>query len=121
MKRSRMVLWLGVAAVALVSATATAPAETTVFRFVALPGSAATCKWFDDNINDRSIGAMVRQTDLIYNRAPLPPDKPVTVSGTATTALGERLSDFKLDGRLLCAGTQALDASVPEVTPSPPQ
>src|SRR5579871_6999003 len=87
-------------------ACAAAPAQTIMYSFTGLPGGAAdTCKWFDDNLTDRSIGALTRQTDLLYNRVALPPDTPVAVGGTATTEQGEALVDFKLGSRTIYSPT----------------
>ena len=43
-----------------------ASASPILFVFTGLRGGAAdTCKWFDDNLEDRSVGALTRQTDLL--------------------------------------------------------
>lgn len=97
-----------------------APAETIVYEFAALPGPVVNCQWFDDNLNDHSIDAMIRQTDLLYNRVALPPDVTVAVSQTATTARGDQVAQFDLHGRLLCAGAAVFHPEMTESTPSPP-
>jgi hypothetical protein len=106
-----------------VAASAVVPAasETIVYAYPALPGPVGNCQWFNDNVNDRSIDAIVRQTDLLYNRVALTPDTPVTVTQTATTALGAQLVQFDLGRRLLCAGAQALHPELPEPSPPPPE
>ncbi|HEY5425862.1 MAG TPA: hypothetical protein VIJ77_04855 [Candidatus Tumulicola sp.] len=120
MKRSTVFVSLAAAAlVAAASAKIPAAAETIVYEYPALPGPASTCQWFDDNLNDRSIDALIRQTDLLYNRAALPPGKPVTVTATAMTADGGQIAQFSLKGRLLCTGAQALHPEMPEPSPSP--
>lgn len=93
-----------------------ARAETTVYIYPALPGPATSCQWFDDNINDRSIDALIRQTDLLYNRLALPPGVPVALTGSATTQQGEQVVDFHLNKRWLCADHAAF---VPEPVQSP--
>ena len=100
-------------------ASAAASAQPILYTFTGLPGPAATCKWFDDNLNNRSIDALIRQTDLLYNSAALPPGKPVTVTATAMTADGGQIAQFSLNGRLLCTGAQALHPEMPEPSPSP--
>lgn len=106
-----------VAIVAL--SAAAAQADTVVNRFTALPGNAASCQWFDDNINDRSIDALVRQTDLIYNRAPLPANENVTIEDSATTQRGVREVSFTLGRRVLCTSDEAFTESTPAPSPTP--
>jgi hypothetical protein len=113
---------LAAAAFAAIAALASvaAPAQTIMFSFTGLPGGAAdTCKWFDDNLTDRSIGALKRQTDLLYNRVALPVDTPVAVGGTATTEQGEALVDFKLGSRTICTAAEAIYGPTPEPSMSP--
>ncbi len=100
---------------------AAAPAQTIMYTFAGLPGGAAdTCKWFDDQLNtDRSIGALTRQTDLLYNRVALPVDTAVAVGGTATTEEGEALVDFKLGSRTICTAAEAIYGPTPEPSASP--
>ncbi|HVR45512.1 MAG TPA: hypothetical protein VMT95_02540 [Candidatus Binatia bacterium] len=101
-------------------ACAAAPAQTIMYSFTGLPGGAAdTCKWFDDNLTDRSIGALTRQTDLLYNRVALPVDSPVAIGGTATTEQGEALVDFKLGSRTICTAAEAIYGPTPEPSMSP--
>ncbi len=101
-------------------ACAAASAQTIMYSFTGLPGGAAdTCKWFDDNVTDRSVGALTRQTDLLYNRVALPVDAPVTIGGTATTAEGEALVDFKLGSRAICTAAEAIYGPTPEPSQSP--
>jgi hypothetical protein len=99
------------------SVIAPASAETIAYSYAALPGPVSNCQWFDDNLNDHSIDAIIRQTDLLYNRATLQPGFDVAVSATATTLRGDQLVQFDLKGRLLCAGATALH---PEMTEAPP-
>jgi hypothetical protein len=122
MKRSSIFATLAGTALVLAAASATvsAPAETIAYSYAALPGAVSNCQWFDDNLNDRSIDAIIRQTDLLYNRAALPPGVAVTVSQTATTARGDQVAQFALNGRLLCAGASALHPEMTEATPTPP-
>jgi hypothetical protein len=101
-------------------ACAGAPAQTIMYSFTGLPGGAAdACKWFDDNLTDRSIGALTRQTDLLYNRVALPVDTPVAIGGTATTEQGEALVDFKLGSRTICTAAEAIYGPTPEPSTSP--
>ena len=94
--------------------------QTILFIYAALPGGAAdTCKWFDDNIlADRSIPALTRQTDLLYNRIALPFGEPVAVGGSATTLQGEQLVDFHLQRDGLHGGRGGLRTDAPPA-PSP--
>ncbi|MBV8373792.1 MAG: hypothetical protein JOY69_11080 [Candidatus Eremiobacteraeota bacterium] len=122
MMRSRSFPSLAFAAfiAAVGSAALAAPAETVAYSYPALPGPVANCVWFDDNLNDHSIDAIIRQTDLLYNRAPLPPGATVAVSQTGTTARGDQIAQFTLNGRLLCAGATAFHPEMTEATPTPP-
>ncbi|MEO6834640.1 MAG: hypothetical protein ABI231_01860 [Candidatus Tumulicola sp.] len=122
MKHSTILASLAAAAFVVAaagSATLSASAETIVYEFPALPGPVANCQWFDDNVNDRSIGAMIRQTDLLYNRTAPPPEAAVAVAQTATTALDARLVQFTLNGRLLCLDASALHAEATQPSPPP--
>jgi hypothetical protein len=98
-----------------------ASAQTILYSFTGLRGAVDTCKWFDDNLADRSVGALTRQTDLLYNRIALPPDASVAIGGTATTANGEPLVDFNLGGKTICAATEAIygPTPVPSTSPTP--
>ncbi len=107
-----------VAAALVAAATVVSPAESVVYKFVALRGDVSTCQWFDENLNDRSEGALVRQTDLLYNRVALPPGAPVTVTQTATSTSGTQLLAFQLNRTALCAGAEAIRPS-PEPTQEP--
>ena len=112
-----------VAATAAVMALATrapAPAETVVYSYAALPGPVANCTWFNDNINDHSEDTMIHLTDLIYNRAALPPGANVNVTERTTTSRGDQELGFTLNGRLLCAGSAAFHPEIVEATPTPP-
>lgn len=93
-------------------------ADTIVYTYPGLPGPVANCQWFDDNINDRSIDAIIRQTDLIYNRLALPAGENVAITQTATSAAGAQLVAFNVNRRLLCADSSAFHAE-PTPTPSP--
>ena len=53
-------------------AAGAARAQTILFTFTGLPGAVDTCKWFNDDLTDRSVEALTRQTDLLYNRVALP-------------------------------------------------
>ncbi len=105
------------AAMALLAGGA-APAETILFTFTGLPGAVDTCKWFDDNITDRSVGALTRQTDLLFNRIALPAGDSVAVRGTATTQEGEQLVDFSLGRRTICSAAEAIYGPTPSPAPS---
>jgi hypothetical protein len=107
-----------IAAALIAAATVISPAESVVYTFVALRGDVSTCQWFDENLNDRSEGALVRQTDLLYNRVALPPGAPVTVTQTAAATTGTQLLGFQLDRTTLCAGAEAIRPS-PEPTQQP--
>lgn len=105
-------------ATAAAGAVAPATAETVVYTFPALPGPVANCQWFDDNLNDRSVGALIRQTDLLYNRLALPADATVTITANGTTALGAQLAGFDLNRRHLCSDASAFHPES-EASPSP--
>ncbi len=96
-----------------------APAETILYSFTGLRGAVDTCKWFDDNIDDRSVAALTHQTDLLYNRITLPVDAPVTVRGKATSNAGEQLVDFDLHSQTFCAAAEALYGPAPSPSASP--
>ena len=104
-------------AIALVSmalaavATTRSPAENVAYTFAALRGDVSTCRWFDENLNDRSEGALIQQTDVLYNRVALPAGAAVTVTQTATTTAGTQLLGFRLDNAMLCAGVEAIRPS----------
>lgn len=102
-------------------AAVAARAQTVQYTFTGLPGAVDTCKWFDDSITDRSVGALTRQTDLLYNRIALPFGEPVTVRGTATTLQDEGLVDFDLGSRLICTSAEAIygPTPMPSVSPTP--
>lgn len=100
-------------------AAGAASASPILFVFTGLRGGAAdTCKWFDDNIDDRSVAALTHQTDLLYNRIALPPDTDVTVRGTAVTNEGEQLVDFDLHSALICTAAEALYGPTPSPSPT---
>lgn len=101
------------AAIVSVAARGSA-ADSVVYSFAALRGDAATCQWFDNNLNDRSESALVRQTDTLYNRTALPPGEPVNVNQTLTTAAGTQVLGFTLGRTALCA-----DAGAIRPTPAP--
>lgn len=119
MKRSTV--FAAIAAVALtIALTSRTPAETIVYAYAALPGPVANCTWFNDNLNDHSEASMIRLTDLLYNRAALPPGANVNVSAGAPDGRGDQDLQFTLNGRLLCAGAAALHPEIVEATPTPP-
>jgi len=98
---------------------AAASAQPILYEFAGLPGAAAgSCKWFNDNLTDRSIPALTEQTDLLYNRVALPPGENVTVGGTATSEQGESLVDFHLGSRLICTAGEAVYGPTPSPSPS---
>ena len=95
-----------------------ASGETILYTFTGLRGAVDTCKWFDDNINDRSLDALTRQTDLLYNRIALPAGAQVGIRGTALTAQGEQLVDFQLPGATICTAAEAIYGPTPSPAPS---
>jgi hypothetical protein len=97
-----------------------ASAQPILYTFTGLPGAVDSCVWFDNNLNsDRDEGTMARQVDLLYNRVALPPDENVTVGGTATTAAGGQVVDYKLGSRTICSTIEALNGPTPEPSASP--
>jgi hypothetical protein len=110
-----------VAAGAALAALGSLPAhaDTIYFQFPALPGPVANCQWFDDNINARSDDAIVRQTDLIYNRLALTANTNATVTGSATTKAGAQVVQFDVGSRLMCAESQVMHPELPEPSSSP--
>lgn len=109
-------------AVTIALGAATASADPILFTFTGLRGGASdTCKWFNDNITDRSIGALTHQTDLLYNRIVLPAGDNVAVGGTAITDQGEQLVDFHLSSALICTAGEAIygPAPIPSGSPTP--
>ncbi|HZY99354.1 MAG TPA: hypothetical protein VFE36_07255 [Candidatus Baltobacteraceae bacterium] len=107
------------ALIGLICAAAIRPthaADQVVYQFAALRGGVDQCQWFDDNLNDRTEGALVRQADALYNRVALPPAAPVNVTQTATASSGATLLGFTVGGTTLCAGS---DAIRPTPAPSP--
>jgi hypothetical protein len=117
MKRTTVAATAFAAIVALVGVAA--PAQTILYSFAALPGSVDTCKWFNDNLNtDRSIGALARQTDLLYNVVALPAGAPVTIGATATSERGSPLLDLKLGGKTVCTSSEAVYGPTPSPSAS---
>ncbi|MBV9720016.1 MAG: hypothetical protein JOZ77_11905 [Candidatus Eremiobacteraeota bacterium] len=105
---------------AIAVAGGTASPQTILYTFTGLRGGAAdTCKWFDDDATDRSIAALTRQTDLLYNRIALPAGANVTPRGTAVTAQGEQLVDFNLGSATICTAAEALYGPTPSPAASP--
>jgi hypothetical protein len=112
MKRTSVTAAAFAVIIALVGITA--PAQTILYSFAALPGSVDTCRWFNDYLNtDRSIDAMTRQTDLLYNKVALPAGAPVALGASATSARGSALVDFRLGGKTVCAGSEAIYGPTP--------
>jgi hypothetical protein len=105
-------------AAGVVMAGTAAPAQPILFTFTGLPGAVDTCKWFDDNLEDRSLVALTRQTDLLYNRIALPAGTDVTVGGTATSAAGDQLVDYKLGPKTVCSTARAIYGPTPEPSPT---
>ncbi|MBV8490086.1 MAG: hypothetical protein JO199_06090 [Candidatus Eremiobacteraeota bacterium] len=109
--------------IAAAAASLPARADTVLYQFAALRGGADTCQWFDDNINDRTLAAMIRQTDALYNRTALDPGADVTNVHTATLQNGTVVAGFTEHGIGLCSGDDAINASAPPaqepVQPSP--
>ncbi len=106
-------------AVLVATGGAVVSAEPILYSFTGLPGAVDTCKWFDDNLGDRSVDALTRQTDLLYNRIPLPAGTPVTLGATATSAAGDELIDYKLGSKTVCSTAQAIYGSTPQPSSSP--
>lgn len=89
-----------------------------LYSFAGLRGGAGdTCKWFNDNITDRSIGALTHQTDLLYNRVAVPAGENVSVGGTAVSEQGEQLVDFKVYNATICTAGEALYGPTPSPSP----
>jgi hypothetical protein len=103
----------------LLLAGGAASAQPILYSFTALRAAVDTCKWFDDNVTDRSTGALVRQTDLLYNRLALPADEQIAVGATATTDQGEQLVDFGLHGRTVCTAAAAIYGPTPMPAEAP--
>ena len=76
-------------------------------------------QWFDDNLADRSVGALTRQTDLLYNRVALPFGAPVTAGASATTAQRRVLVDFNLNSKVVCTAAEAVYGPTPVPSESP--
>jgi hypothetical protein len=101
-------------------AAGAARAEPILFVFTGLRGSATdVCKWFNDNIDNRSVAALTRQTDMLYDRIALPPGADVTVRGTAVTNRGEQVVDFHLDSATICTTGEAINGPTPSPAASP--
>jgi hypothetical protein len=115
LKRASVLIAIGGLIVAVAGAR-TQAADQVVYQFAALRGGVDQCQWFDDNLNDRTEGTLVRQIDALYNRVALPPQAPVTVTASETAASGEPLLGFTLNRTALCAGAEAIR---PSPVPSP--
>lgn len=117
MKRS----WPVAAFVAIaLLAGAAAQAQPILYSFTGLPGTAADCQWFDDNLNaDRNTATMDRQVNMLYNRVSLPVDANVAIGGSATTAAGGQELDYKLGSRTICSTAEAIYGPTPEPSTSP--
>jgi hypothetical protein len=97
-----------------------ASAQPILYTFTGLPGSAADCAWFDDNLNNnRDEGTMARQVDILYNRVALPAGEDVTLGGRAPTAAGDQVVDYKLGSRSICSTIGAFTEPTPEPSTSP--
>ena len=115
----RTALLLGTLFAISLAMVQTAPAQPILYAFTGLPGSAPTCKWFDDNLNaDRSVGSLARQTDMLYNRLALPVDRDVAVGGTATTNEGGQVVDYRVGSREICSTAEAIYGPTPEPSSS---
>jgi hypothetical protein len=98
---------------------ASARAESVVYSFAALRGDVSTCQWFDDNLNDRSEAALVRQIALIYNRVALPAGAQANVTQIAATQAGTPLLGFTIDRTQLCAAADAIRPTpIPSASPA---
>jgi hypothetical protein len=115
----RATVMAAIFALSIAAGSAAAPAESVLFTFTGLRGAVDTCQWFDDNLNDRSVDALTRQTDLLYNRVALPVGAPVTIVGTATAASGDQLVAFKLGSTTLCSNAEAIYGPTPSPSASP--
>jgi hypothetical protein len=119
MKRSTA-LAIGSLLAATAAVVTAAPAQPILYTFTGLPGSAATCKWFDDDLNaDRSVGALTQQTDLLYNRIALPADLNVNPGATAPTNAGDTVVDYRVGSRTICSTVEALYGPTPEPSETP--
>ncbi|HEV3091894.1 MAG TPA: hypothetical protein VGX91_10710 [Candidatus Cybelea sp.] len=120
MKRTPAAAALFTAMLAL--AAAAASAQPILYSFTGFPSAVDGCKWFDDNLNaDRDEGSMTRQTDMLYNRIALPAGQDVTVGGSATSAAGGQLLDYRLGSKTVCSTAEAIYGPTPEpsMTPTP--
>jgi hypothetical protein len=118
MKRRASLALALVALAAGFAGSGPAIAQSITYAFTGLPGNVSDCAWFDDNINDRSLDSLIRQTDQLYNRVALPPGQAVAISGTGTTAKGEQLVQFDLGRRLICTGADAVYPPTPSPQPT---
>jgi hypothetical protein len=100
-------------------ATGAASAQQILYTFTGLRGAVNDCKWFNDYLTDRSIDALTRQTDMLYNRLALPAGVPVTVVGTAVTEQGGQLVDFKLNSSEICTTAEAIYGPTPAPAATP--
>lgn len=121
MKRTALLAaFAALAFVAAVAASARIPAraDTIVTTYFTLPGHVSDCAWFVDNLNDRSLDAMIRQTDMLYNRAAPTPGENVNVIETGATASGTPLIAFDMGRRLMCTNAGVLHGE-PLASPAP--
>lgn len=100
-------------------AAGAASAQTIAYTFTGLRGAVDTCKWFNDNLTDRSVGALTRQTDLLYNRIALPVGAEVAVGASALSEQGEQLVDFRLNSTTFCTAAEAIYGPTPMPSGSP--
>jgi hypothetical protein len=108
-------------AIMVALAASAASAAPILFTYTGLRGGASdTCKWFDDNITDRSVDALTRQTDMLYNRIALPAGEDVTVGGTAVTLEGEQVVDFHVRSALICSAGEPIYGPTPMPSDSTP-
>lgn len=111
----RTALFLGTLVAIGLAMAQTAPAQPILYEFTGLPGSAAGCKWFDDNLNaDRSVNSLTQQTNMLYNRVALPVDRDVAVGGSATTNEGDQVLDYRIGSRQICSTAEAIYGPTPE-------
>jgi hypothetical protein len=104
---------------ATVAAASPGKADPVVYVFAAIPGPASNCQWFDENLDNRSEGALYEITQLLYNRITLQPGTPITVTSTESTSRGEQVVGFQYDRRIMCAGKAAITPPTPEPPPTP--
>ena len=115
MKSKTMAAALAAGVVLAAASLGIARADTVVYVDPALPGPVINCAWFDDHLDDRTEYAIVRQVDLLFNRAALSAGDQATITQSGVTQRGEALVGFTLNRRSLCSDAAAFSSQ-----PAPP-